>query len=241
MVEFKFKISYKNYSYIYKVNACNKLDAWAKANEHIKSKFGNSDLQYEIEYYNINNTTYNIMDQKDNEKVVNFDYQGWPEYKHTIKDLIIAFGGVYNEETKKWEIPDIGNLNTVPRLLEDDGMGYGVNERYIIGVDFDRVAQICNIWHDTKLKYAPIYAELGVYPGAIVKINGKEYTIEDIIVEDQEQGKIKIQTAVWDFQAIEKAHKNKEKYIPNRELFNPEIIEKSIKDDIVNIDSQEIE
>ena len=240
MATFKFKITLDcGYSYIHEISASNKLDAFAKIKAFIKSKYASPDfIKYEL------TNTYkmsNIMNNYKIENIINYDYEGWTEYKKSIKDLIIAFGGVYNKETKKWEIPDSGDLNTCPILIEDDGMGYGINERYIIHVDFDRVSQICHVWHDAELKYAPIYAELGIHPGAIVKINGEEYTIEDIIVEDQEQGKIKIQAAVWDFQALEKAHKNKEKYTPKRELFDPEIIEKSVKGDIENIDSHEIE
>ena len=146
--------------------------------------------------------------------------------------MIIAFGGVYNEETKKWEIPESGFLNTTPCILEDDGMGYGVNERYIVGVDVDEVAQVCNIWNDRELEYAQVYAELGIYPGEILTINGDEYTIEDVVIEDQEQGKIKIQAAIWDFQALEKAHNNGEKYNPKRELFDPAYVAQYIKSNI---------
>ena len=228
MPEFKFKISYNGYSYIHTVRASNKLDAWAKANAHIKSRF-KGDLQYEIDCENINIDTYNNMSKKDSSLVVNFDYQGWPEYKHTIKDLIIAFGGVYNEETKKWEIPDAGDLDTCPRLFEDDGMGYGVNEKYIVGVDFDRVAQTCNIWHNTQMEYAQVYAELGINPGYIFKTeDGTEYVVEDVKV-DKETYKVSFECSKWDFPAIEEAAKKHEKYVPERKMFDAEYIAECIK------------
>ena len=227
MAEFKYKITlHSGYSYIHKVNASNKLDAWAKVNDHLKSTYANPD---DIECYHINNTTYNTMEKKDNSQVVNFDFQGWPEYKHSIKDLIIAFGGVYNEETKKWEIPDAGDLDTCPRLFEDDGMGYGVNEKYIVGIDFDRVSQICNIWHDTKLEYAQVYAEVGINPGYIFKTeDGTEYVVEDVKV-DRETYKVSFECSKWNFPAIEEATKKHEKYIPERKIFDPEYIAECIK------------
>lgn len=193
MPEFKFKITYNGQSYIYKVNASNKLDAWAKANEHIKSKF-KGDLQYEVDCKNINNISYNTM-STEKKKMVNFNFEGWPEYKYSVKDILIEFGATLNEKTGMWEIPDSEDLNIYPRLLEDDGMGYGSNERYIISVDFNNEDGYCNIWNDAELPNIELYAEAEVYPGEFFKIDNNDYFINELIKD--EDGKVYANCMKW--------------------------------------------
>ena len=89
MPEFKFKISlHSGYSYIYAVHASNKLDAFAKIKAFIKSRYTSPDfIKYELT--NPYKTS-NIMNNDKTENIINYDYEGWPEYKKSIKDLIIA-------------------------------------------------------------------------------------------------------------------------------------------------------
>jgi len=84
------------------------------------------------------------------ENIISFDFQGWPNYKMNIRDIIQKFGATLNKETNKWEIPESEGLDIFPLTMEDDGMGYGVNHKYIISVDnFDKVR--CNIFIDKKM------------------------------------------------------------------------------------------
>ena len=71
------------------------------------------------------------MEEK-KENIINVDFQGYPEFKMSIKDIIEKLGAVYNKETNKWEIPNEEWLECFPMIIEDDGMGYGVNEQYIV-------------------------------------------------------------------------------------------------------------
>ena len=120
------------------------------------------------------------MEEK-KENIINVDFQGWPEFKMSIKDIIEKLGAVYNKETNKWEIPNEDWLDyCFPISLEDDGMGYGVNGQYIIDVDIDKNGNTCNIWRDAALENAPLYAELGLYPGSFFMIDGVEYNISEI-------------------------------------------------------------
>jgi len=123
------------------------------------------------------------MEEK-KENIINVDFQGWPEFKMSIKDIIEKLGAVYNKETNKWEIPNEGWLDCFPTIIEDDGMGYWVNEQYIIDVDVDKIRNTCNIWRDIALENAPLYVELGLYPGRFFTIDGVEYNLSEIKKQD---------------------------------------------------------
>ena len=136
------------------------------------------------------------MEEK-KENIINFDFQGWPEFKMSMKDIIERIGGKLNEETNKWEIPNEGWLTQCPTILHDDGMGYGVNEEYIIDVNVDKIEQSCNIWADKKLDNVELYIETGFYPGAFFKIGDKEYCINDICYADIDHSKCIVRAMEW--------------------------------------------
>ena len=122
------------------------------------------------------------MDNKEN--IINYDYQGWPEFKMSIKDILERFGAVLNPETNKWEIENNEKLNVFPTILEDDGMGYGVNPKYIIDIDYKGEVDYCNIWSDVKLDNVELFAKHDLHPGIFFTNDGKEYTIHDVVTED---------------------------------------------------------
>lgn len=65
-----------------------------------------------------------------------YDWQGWPVSIMSLKDILIHLG--FEEHDGKLSISaDNELLNCYPRLLENDGMGYGINERFITEVDTD--------------------------------------------------------------------------------------------------------
>ena len=135
------------------------------------------------------------MEEKEN--IINFDLQGWPEFKMSIKDIIKRIGGKLNEKTNKWEIPNEGWLTQCPTILHDDGMGYGTNPEYIIDVNVDKIEQSCNVWADKKLDNVELYAETGFYPGAFFKIGNKEYCINEICYADIEHSKCIVRAMEW--------------------------------------------
>lgn len=136
------------------------------------------------------------MEEK-KENIVNFDFQGYPEFKMSIKDIIEKLGAVYNKETNKWEIPNEEWLECFPMIVEDDGMGYGVNEQYIIDVDVDKIGNTCNIWADKKLDNVELYTETRFYPGSFFKINDKEYYVNEICYADIEHTKCIVRSMEW--------------------------------------------
>lgn len=67
-------------------------------------------------------------------KGIGEDFQGWPIKAMTLREIIDALDLTYTTddgmEVLRSEKTDI--LNSYPVVLEDDGMGYGVNPRYVI-------------------------------------------------------------------------------------------------------------
>jgi hypothetical protein len=65
------------------------------------------------------------------------DFQGWPEYAQTLREVLLSLGFeeddktitlVKSEETNKL-------LDAYPRILHDDGMGYGIHQGFVTVVD----------------------------------------------------------------------------------------------------------
>ena len=67
-------------------------------------------------------------------KRIGEDFQGWPIKAMTLREIIDALDLTYTTDdgmgVLRSEKTDI--LNSYPVVLEDDGMGYGVNPRYVI-------------------------------------------------------------------------------------------------------------
>ena len=83
------------------------------------------------------------------EDIIDFDFQGWSVYKMSIRSILKSFG--FECEDGKWIIDDADpTLDIYPCVLEDDGMGYGVNEQCITSVDvFENDGKrYCNVFVD---------------------------------------------------------------------------------------------
>ena len=67
-------------------------------------------------------------------KTISYDFQGWPMNALTLWEILEKLG--FKKEGNK-VVGEVSEdlLNAYPVLLEDDGMGYGVNQQYIIEVD----------------------------------------------------------------------------------------------------------
>ena len=75
-------------------------------------------------------------------KQIGTDFQGWPINALTLKEILKQLGFT---DTGDGYFIEKGNeiLNAYPRLLEDDGMGYGIDSGFITIAekdvyDFDR-------------------------------------------------------------------------------------------------------
>ena len=90
------------------------------------------------------------------------DFQGWPVKAHTLREILLSLGFEEDTETitliKSEETNKL--LDAYPHLLEDDGMGYGINEEYITEVDTevyetDIVGEKINVFNMFREKVVP--------------------------------------------------------------------------------------
>lgn len=67
---------------------------------------------------------------------VSEDFQGWPVTIKTLREMLDQLG--FEEKDGFYGIPNNSELlEAYPRLLSDDGMGYGVDEYYLTETDYD--------------------------------------------------------------------------------------------------------
>ena len=119
---------------------------------------------------------------KNKENIIGFDFQGWPVRKLTLEEILVRLGGHLNPETDMYEI-NKSLVETVPTVYTDDGMGYGVNEAYIVDADKNE-ANECRVWIDAADKNIDIYLKDEVYPGmSIVTPESKMYMVETYVPE----------------------------------------------------------
>ena len=62
------------------------------------------------------------------------DFQGWPVNAMTLREILKQLGFKENEDSLSIN-KDNKLLDAYPYLLEDDGMGYGVDSQYVIEID----------------------------------------------------------------------------------------------------------
>ena len=101
------------------------------------------------------------------ENIIGIDFQGWPIYKLTIRDIIeqLGFQKIENEGNIYWRIEDNNPiLDISPDVLTDDGMAYGVDLKRIIECEqlFDNNGKIekINIFidkEDEKISQVDLY------------------------------------------------------------------------------------
>ena len=65
------------------------------------------------------------------EKLVGYDFQGWPICKMNLKEILCACGATKKDGKLFFDLDD-PVLNVCPTILTDDGMGYGVDDNCIV-------------------------------------------------------------------------------------------------------------
>jgi hypothetical protein len=81
-------------------------------------------------------------------KTISYDFQGWPMYAMTLWEILEELGFKKEDGKVVGEINE-DLLNAYPRILRDDGMGYGVESRYICELDKD-------VYEDREL-HVPVF------------------------------------------------------------------------------------
>ena len=83
------------------------------------------------------------------EDIVCYDFQGWPEYKMNLREILLALGGQQDGDFIKFP-SGTPLMDIYPRILVDDGMGYGVDENVIVSIDIDPQNEYINIFRERK-------------------------------------------------------------------------------------------
>ena len=83
------------------------------------------------------------------EDIVCYDFQGWPAYKMNLREILLALGGQQDGNFIKFP-SNTPLMDIYPRILVDDGMGYGVDENVIVSVDIDPQDEYINIFRERK-------------------------------------------------------------------------------------------
>ena len=76
------------------------------------------------------------------DKIVGYDFQGWPLYPLRAISLLRAMG---MSDDIIDQIPEDILTSTIT-TLEDDGMGYGINEECIVNCAIDKNKNIVYLW-----------------------------------------------------------------------------------------------
>lgn len=71
------------------------------------------------------------------EDIVSFDFQGWPNYKMNLREILQSLGAVEKDGVIGFNADDKA-LDIYPVTLEDDGMAYGVNEKFVTTAEANR-------------------------------------------------------------------------------------------------------
>ena len=119
---------------------------------------------------------------KNSGKIINFDTQGWPLYELSLKDIVETIC-TFDKETNRYYInADDDVLKIVPRIFEDDGMGYGVNEKRIteFSIDKDYKEQYSNIFVEKPIKNIDLWMNSDFFPNCYVKKGRTRYIARDI-------------------------------------------------------------
>lgn len=68
------------------------------------------------------------------EDIVSFDFQGWPNYKQNLREVLKGLGAIEKNGMIGFRSKD-PILDQYPVTMEDDGMAYGVNPKFIVDAD----------------------------------------------------------------------------------------------------------
>ena len=71
------------------------------------------------------------------EDIVSFDFQGWPNYKMNLREILQSLGAVEKDGIIGFNVDDKA-LDIYPVTLEDDGMAYGVNGKFVTTAEANR-------------------------------------------------------------------------------------------------------
>jgi len=118
--------------------------------------------------------------------VINFDFQGHPEYKMSLRSILQEFGFRSNDATGKFEISnDDPVLDSFPTRMIDDGMGYCVGKQKIISAKITSDNQIY-ILTEPELPSIDEWVEDGTFPTMPILVDNDVYFVSQLVAGEYE-------------------------------------------------------
>lgn len=81
------------------------------------------------------------------EDLIDYDFQGWPIFRMNLREILLALGA-REEDGKLFFDLSSSAMDLYPRVLRDDGMGYGVDDSYIIEASISSDNSYINIFRE---------------------------------------------------------------------------------------------
>jgi len=124
---------------------------------------------------------------KRDDRIIGFDFQGWPVRKVTLGEMLESIG--FRKADRDGEVyyemkADSPIFDVYPSILEDDGMGYGVNERYVtesnVGHDVSGNPYV-NVFCDKEIPNKDMWYDNFIMPFTKIEYKGREVTLVEAI------------------------------------------------------------
>ena len=89
------------------------------------------------------------------EDILSLDFQGWPNYKMNLREILHSLGAVEKDGGIGFNVDDKA-LDIYPVTLEDDGMAYGVNEKFVTTAEANREDGYINMFIEPQTDIAKV-------------------------------------------------------------------------------------
>lgn len=124
---------------------------------------------------------------KKDERIIGFDQQGWPIRKATLGEMLESIG--FRKSDRNGEAyyemkADSPIFDVYPMVLEDDGMGYGVNERFITDSEIGDDASgnpYFNIFAEKATPNIDMWYDNFILPFTKIEYKGNEVVLVEAI------------------------------------------------------------
>ena len=124
---------------------------------------------------------------KKDDKIIGFDFQGWPVRKITLGEIIesIGFRKCDRDGAEYYEMrADSPIFGVYPIVLEDDGMGYGSNERFVTEIEAnDKTGDnhYLSIFAEKAIPNMEMWYDNFILPFTTIEYKGEEVTLVEAI------------------------------------------------------------
>jgi len=114
--------------------------------------------------------------------IINYNMFGEPVKALTLKDVLLGFGLVFNEQNNTYEIlADNENLDEPIEVFVNDEFGISLDKFAITNAISDAIGN--EIQFTSTLKNIEIWTKDNLFPGKHIQYNNKEHIVNDLILK----------------------------------------------------------